>query len=152
MPTIQNPKNTTISTNTIVEPTGVEIIIEISIPDSAQITDTIAEQTVTDLKVLNTRIEDNAGKITNAEIKSEPIVARLKADETKTTTVIHCKRRMSIYNYYIVLPELAEDFVIPTTLIAKATDTKTKYIIVNEKNKSETVTDHGYVFVKWGEN
>ena len=49
-----------------------EIIIEISIPDSAQITDTIAEQTVTDLKVLNTRIEDNAGKITNAEIKSEP--------------------------------------------------------------------------------
>lgn len=86
------------------------------------------------------------------EIKSEPIVARLKADESKTTTVIHCKRRMSLYNYYIELPELAEDFVIPTTLIAKATDTKTKYIIVNEKNKSETVTDHGYVFVEWGKN
>ena len=82
------------------------------------------------------------------DIKSEPIVARLAADENKTITVIHCKRGMSLYNYYIELPELDEDFKIPNKLTAKATDKKTKYIIINEKNKSETVSDHGYVFVK----
>lgn len=82
------------------------------------------------------------------DIQSEPIVARLEADENNTTTVIHCKRGMSLYNYYIELPELDEDFKVPTKLTAKATKKKTKYIIINEKNKSETVSDHGYVFVK----
>jgi hypothetical protein len=85
------------------------------------------------------------------EIKEAPIVARLKDDETQTITVVHCKRGMSLFNYYIALPELAEDFVMPDKLTAKETDKKTKYIIINEKNKSETVSDHGYVFVKWGE-
>lgn len=85
------------------------------------------------------------------EIKSEVMVARLEEDETETVNVVHCKRGMSLFNYYIVLPELEEDFVLPEKLTAKATDKKTKYIIINEKNKSETVSDHGYVFVKWGE-
>ena len=54
----------------MVEPTGVEATIEISIPASAQITDTIAEQIVTDLNVLKTLIADSAGKITSAEMSS----------------------------------------------------------------------------------
>ena len=82
------------------------------------------------------------------EIKEAPIVARLKDDETQTITVVHCKRGMSLFNYYIALPELEEGFVMPDKLTAKETDNKTKYIIINEKNKSETVSDHGYVFVK----
>lgn len=85
------------------------------------------------------------------DIKSEVMVARLKEDETETVNVVHCKRSMSLYNYYVVLPELEEDFVLPKKLTAKSTDTKTKYIIINEKNKSEVVSDHGYIFVKWGE-
>lgn len=85
------------------------------------------------------------------EVKSEVMVARLKEDETETVNVVHCKRGMSLFNYYIVLPELEEDFVLPKKLTAKATDDKTKYIIINDKNKSEVVSDHGYVFVKWGE-
>ena len=82
------------------------------------------------------------------EIKSEVMVARLKEDETQEVNVVHCTRGMSLYNYYIVLPELEEDFVLPEKLTAKATDNKTKYIIINDKNKSETVSDHGYIFVK----
>lgn len=84
-------------------------------------------------------------------IQGDAIVARLNEDETQTLTVVHCKRGMSLFNYYIVLPELEEDFIMPEHLTAKATDTKTKYIIINEKNKLEVVSDHGYVFVHWGE-
>ena len=84
-------------------------------------------------------------------IQGDAIVARLKEDETKNVTVVHCKRKMSLYNYYIVLPELEEDFVMPEHLTAKSTDTKTKYIIINEKGKSQTVSDHGYIFLHWGE-
>lgn len=81
-------------------------------------------------------------------IKSEVLVARLKEDETQEVNVVHCTRGMSLYNYYIVLPELEEDFVLPEKLTAKETDNKTKYIIINKDNKSETVSDHGYIFVK----
>ena len=72
IPKTQKIKNTNISTATIAAPTGASNIIDRNIPVSAQITDTIAEQTVTDLKLLNTRIADSAGNITSAEIKSEP--------------------------------------------------------------------------------
>ena len=82
------------------------------------------------------------------EIKEAPVVARLKENENEEVLVVHCKRGLSLYNYYIALPDLEEDFVLPEKLTAKATDTKTKYIIINDKNKSETVSDHGYVFVK----
>ena len=39
------------------------------------------------------------------EIKSEVMVARLEENETETVNVVHCKRGMSLFNYYIVLPE-----------------------------------------------
>ena len=86
------------------------------------------------------------------EIQNMPIEARLKSNENETVMVVHCKRGLSLFNYYIALPELEEDFELPKHLVAKTTDVKTKYIIINEKNKSETVSDHGYIFVKWGEN
>lgn len=84
-------------------------------------------------------------------IQNEPVIARLASNENETVNVVHCKRGMSLYNYYIVLPELEDDFILPEHLTAKSTDTKTKYIIINEKGKSETVSDHGYIFVHWGE-
>ena len=67
-----NAKNVIASAATIVQPTGVPFIIEKSIPLSAHKTETIAEQSVTLLKVLNRRIAESAGKIISAEIRSEP--------------------------------------------------------------------------------
>ena len=64
--------NAAISTATIVEPTGVLPRMEIRMPRSEQQIDNIAEQIVTDLKLLNTLIAESAGKMTRAEIKSEP--------------------------------------------------------------------------------
>ena len=84
-------------------------------------------------------------------IQAEPVAARLADNENEEVLVVHCKRGMSLFNYYIALPELEEGFVMPETLTAKATDEKTKFYIINEKGKSEDVTDHGYKFVKWGE-
>lgn len=60
------------STATIVDPTGVPARIETKRPIVAHITDVKAEQIITALKLLNTRIADNAGKITKAEISREP--------------------------------------------------------------------------------
>lgn len=68
---LNNPK-AMISTATIVDPTGVPAMIELKIPIVAQKVDKSAEHMVTDLKLLNKRIEDKAGKITNAEISKEP--------------------------------------------------------------------------------
>ena len=85
------------------------------------------------------------------DIKEAPVVARLKEDETQEVLVIHCRRGLSLFNYYIALPELEEDFEIPEHLVAKSTDNKTNYFIINDQNKSEKVSDHGYIFVKWGE-
>ena len=61
-----------ISATTIVGPTGVPQIIDVSIPDKAQSTDMIIEHIVTDLKFLNTRIADIAGNIMSADMSSEP--------------------------------------------------------------------------------
>ena len=60
------------SAATIVEPTGVENKIDNNRPATAQKTDIIAEQITTPLKFLITRIADSAGKITSADIRSEP--------------------------------------------------------------------------------
>ena len=60
------------SAATIVLPTGVPARIEIRRPAIEQTTETTAEQMVTERKLLKTRIADRAGKITSAEIKSEP--------------------------------------------------------------------------------
>ena len=57
---------------TMVDPTGVPARIDTNIPISAQTTDSTTEQTVTEQKLLNSRMADIAGKITNAEIISEP--------------------------------------------------------------------------------
>ena len=58
--------------HTIVEPTGVDTRIDIKIPAAEQNTDNTTEQRMTDLKLLKTRIAESAGKITKAEISSEP--------------------------------------------------------------------------------
>ena len=60
------------SAATIVDPTGVPKIIEINIPIIAQVIETIDEQITTDLKFLNMRIADKAGKIISADISNEP--------------------------------------------------------------------------------
>ena len=65
-------KNTTISTATIVGPTGVPATMDINKPEAAQNTEIIAELMVTDLKLLNTRIALNAGKMIKADINNEP--------------------------------------------------------------------------------
>lgn len=57
---------------TIVEPTGVPPTIDKIIPANAHITDIIADAMVTDLKLENKRIADNAGNIINAEISNDP--------------------------------------------------------------------------------
>ncbi len=76
----------TISATTIVEPTGVPYTMDIKIPRTAHTTDILAEQITTDLKFLNTRIADNAGKITSADIRSEPtrFIARTMITATIT--------------------------------------------------------------------
>ena len=60
------------SAATIVLPTGVPASIDMRSPVTEHTTDTTAEQIVTERKLLNTRIAERAGKITRAEIKSEP--------------------------------------------------------------------------------
>lgn len=64
--------NATMSVATIVEPTGVPAKMDSKIPITAQITDNTTEQTVTPKNVLYTRIADNAGNITSAEISKDP--------------------------------------------------------------------------------
>lgn len=71
-PKIVKIRKIKISIATIVLPTGVPPKIAINNPVTEQKTEIIAEQTVTDLKLLKTLIAEIAGKITKAEIKSEP--------------------------------------------------------------------------------
>lgn len=86
----ENNANAPISTATMVEPTGVEYIIEIRMPSSAQNTDNIAEQIVTDLKLLNILIAESAGKIISADIKREP--TRFIASTIMTAIIIAMSR------------------------------------------------------------
>ena len=57
---------------TMVGPTGVENIIAERMPTRAQETETTVESITTSLKVLATRIDASAGKITSADISNEP--------------------------------------------------------------------------------
>lgn len=57
---------------TIVEPTGVSAKIEIIIPSAAHITEITAEATVTLRKFLKILMEERAGKIISAVIRSDP--------------------------------------------------------------------------------
>lgn len=61
-------------TQTIAAPVGSSNLKEIIIPIIKQIKESTAELIVTDLKVLNTRIEVIAGKIIKLEIKRAPII------------------------------------------------------------------------------
>ena len=90
---MQVKKKITISTTTIVEPTGVPTRMETRIPVNEQNTDNVAEQTVTVLKLLKILIADNAGKITKAEISREP--TRFIASTIITATMTANKR---LYN------------------------------------------------------
>ena len=65
-------KKAAISTATMVDPTGVPARMEMSMPVTAQITDKIAEQMVTDRKLRKTLMAERAGKITRAEIRRDP--------------------------------------------------------------------------------
>ena len=69
---IQNTKNTVISADTIVEPTGVSAKIEIIMPEKAQSRDIITEQIITLRKLLKTLIAESAGKIMRADISRDP--------------------------------------------------------------------------------
>ena len=71
-PIITQMKNATMSAATMVEPTGVDANIEISIPITAQTTDKDAENITTPLKFFISLIAESAGKIISADIRSEP--------------------------------------------------------------------------------
>ena len=71
-PTIRKIKKAMISLTTIVGPTGVPAMMEARIPIAVQVTDKIAEQIVTDLNDLKTRIALKAGKMIKADINNEP--------------------------------------------------------------------------------
>ena len=60
------------SAQTIVDPTGVPYRMDTRIPIKVHTTEKTAEQIVTDRKLLNTRIAASAGKMINADTKSDP--------------------------------------------------------------------------------
>ena len=74
----------------MVLPTGVPAKIEMRRPDIEQITEMRAEQIVTERKLLKTLIAERAGKITRAEIKSEP--TRFMASTIITAIIIAITR------------------------------------------------------------
>lgn len=86
----ENIRNTTISTATITEPTGADARIEITIPRAVHITDVTAEQIITPLKLLKSRIADSGGKIISAEVSSEP--TRFIANTIITAVITAIKR------------------------------------------------------------
>ena len=88
---VLNIRKLTMFTATIVAPTGVPSRIDINIPNAAQKTDTITEHIVTALKFLKTRIEQRAGNIISAEIKSAP--TKFMAT-TMTIAIITARKRL----------------------------------------------------------
>ena len=89
---IKQIKNATMSMATIVEPTGVPARIATRIPTSEQMTEMIAAATVTEKKLLNTRIAESAGNTTNAETSNAPtrFIAR-----TMMTAMMMAMRRLN---------------------------------------------------------
>ena len=88
--------NAAMSAITIVDPTGVLQMIERTIPASAQNTERIAENIVTDLKLLKILIADNAGKITSADTRSEPTRFIARTIMTAMTVAITKFRRPAL--------------------------------------------------------
>jgi len=99
---VNTPKKNA-STATMVEPTGVFPRMEIAIPRTAHTTDRMAEQMVTDLKLLYTLMLESAGKITSAEISREPtrFIAR-----TIITAIITAIKKL--YNLTFVPADIAK--------------------------------------------
>ena len=81
-------KKAIISQTTMVGPTGVLNIIAAKMPVIAQITDIIVERITTRLNVRQTLIDESAGKITSAEIRSEPTRFIARTIITAVTTAI----------------------------------------------------------------
>jgi len=73
---------------TIVGPIGVSAKSDIKIPKTAQSTDVTAEQTTTERKLLKTLIAESAGKITRADIRSEPTKFIARTIITATTIAV----------------------------------------------------------------
>lgn len=93
---LQNPKHT-ISTTTIVEPTGVPETIATNKPIIAARTDIIHAKNVTFRKLLKIIIEETAGNIMRADIKSVPtrFIAR-------TITVAITAARIIFINFVFI--------------------------------------------------
>ena len=72
----------------MVEPTGVPARIEMMRPVAEQITERTAEQMVTRLKLWKSRMDESAGKITSAEISSDPTRFMASTMMTAVTTAI----------------------------------------------------------------
>ena len=85
---------------TIVAPTGVPSRIDTKIPTNAQITETMADEMQTALKVRNTRMDDNDGKTISAETSREP-TKRIEIEMT------HAVRTAIIVSYSLALPPVA---------------------------------------------
>ena len=73
MPILRNIKNIKRFIITILAPVGVPHIYEQNIPIKKHTIDITAEDIITDLKLLNTLIDDNAGNIIRLDINNEPI-------------------------------------------------------------------------------
>ena len=84
----ENIAKPTISTVTMVAPTGVPAKMEIINPAAAHTTEKMAAHTVTEKKLLNNRIAERAGKMTKAEINSEPTRFMAKTITTAIKTAI----------------------------------------------------------------
>ena len=81
-------------------PTGEPASTEIKSPALVHTTENIADDTVTDKKLLNTHIEASAGNTTSADISSDP--TRFIASTTITAITIAIKRF-----YFLVLIPVA---------------------------------------------
>lgn len=90
-PRQENTPKTTMSTITIIAPTGAEYRIERMIPIAEALTEIIAEAITTCLKVLKTLMAESAGKIMRAAIRREPT---RRIASTITTAVIVAIRRL----------------------------------------------------------
>ena len=114
-------------TATIVEPTGVPAITAAAIPTKAQTTDTIAEQIVTDLKLLNTLIDESAGKIISAETRRVPTKF---IERTIIIAIITAKIRL--YNFVFTPTDVAK---FSSKVRAKILLYKIEYRIITTKDK-----------------
>ena len=99
IPVTEQSANAATSTATIVDPTGVPARMEMTIPEKAHTTDKAAEQTVTPLKLRNSRMADRAGKITRAEIRRDPtrfIASTMMTAMTTATRRLYVSARVPV--------------------------------------------------------